>query len=101
MCLHSNHRICPREVIDHHLSVCPAARPIRQKAHHQAPERQDYIQAEVDRLQKARFIREVIHRKWLANPVVAPKANGKLRMCVDFTDLNRACPEEIPFRCLA
>ena len=45
---------------------------------------------------EAGFIREVIHPEWLANPVVVPKANGKLRMCVDYTDLNKACPKD-PF----
>jgi hypothetical protein len=31
---------------------------------------------------------------WLANPVVVPKANGKLRMCIDYTNLNKACPKD-------
>ena len=39
---------------------------------------------------------EVIHPEWLANPVIVPKANGKLRMCVDYNDLNKACPNN-PF----
>ena len=32
--------------------------------------------------------------KWLANVVLVKKANGKWRMCVDFIDLNRACPKD-------
>ena len=32
--------------------------------------------------------------EWLANVVLVKKANGKLRMCVDFTDLNKACPKD-------
>ena len=31
---------------------------------------------------------------WLVNVVMVKKANGKWRMCVDFTDLNRACPKD-------
>ena len=31
---------------------------------------------------------------WLANVVMVKKANGKWRMCVGFTDLNRACPKD-------
>jgi hypothetical protein len=50
----------------------------------------------VTRLLETGFIREVIHPEWLANPVVVPKANGKLRMCIDYTDLNKACPKD-PF----
>ena len=45
---------------------------------------------------EAGFIREVIHPEWLANPVVVPKANDKLRMCVNYTDLNKSCPKD-PF----
>ena len=42
----------------------------------------------------ARFIREVYYPKWLANVVLVKKANGKWRMCIDFTDLNKACPKD-------
>jgi hypothetical protein len=31
---------------------------------------------------------------WLANPVIVPKANGKLRMCIYYTNLNKACPKD-------
>jgi hypothetical protein len=37
----------------------------------------------------AGFIREVHHPRWMANPVVVPKAGGKLRMCIDYTSLNK------------
>src|SRR5438128_835428 len=86
----------PREVIEHHLAVSPDARPIRQKVHRQALERQDVIRLEVDKLLRAGFIREVRHPDWLANPVVMPKGNGKWRVCIDYTDLNKACPKD-PF----
>nr|AAU10741.1 putative polyprotein [Oryza sativa Japonica Group] len=84
----------PREVIEHRLAVRPGARPVRQKVRRQAPKRQAFIREEVARLLEAGFIREVIHPEWLANPVVVPKANGKLRMCIDYTDLNKACPKD-------
>ena len=42
----------------------------------------------------AKFIREVYYPNWLANVVMVKKANGKWRMCVDFTDLNKACPKD-------
>nr|AAX95687.1 RNase H, putative [Oryza sativa Japonica Group] len=84
----------PREVIEHRLAVRSGARPVRQKVRRQAPERQAFIREEVARLLEAGFIREVIHPEWLANPVVVPKVNGKLRMCIDYTDLNKACPKD-------
>lgn len=40
------------------------------------------------------FIWMVWHHKWLANPVLAPKPNGTLCMCIDFTNLNKACPKD-------
>uniref|UniRef100_J3M5L5 Reverse transcriptase domain-containing protein n=1 Tax=Oryza brachyantha TaxID=4533 RepID=J3M5L5_ORYBR len=72
----------PREVIEHCLAVRPDTRPVRQK--------------EVARFLEASFIREVVHPEWLANPVVVPKANDKMRMCIDYIDLNKACPRD-PF----
>ena len=49
---------------------------------------------EVRKLQEASFIREVYYLDWLANVVIVKKASGKWRMCVDFTDLNKACPKD-------
>ena len=42
----------------------------------------------------AKFIREVYYPNWLANVVMVKKENGKWRMCVDFTDLNKAFPKD-------
>ena len=49
---------------------------------------------EVRKLLEAGFIREVYYSDWLANVVIVRKNNGKWRMCIDFTDLNRACPKD-------
>ena len=42
----------------------------------------------------AQFIKEVYYPDWLANVVMVKKASGKWRMCVDFTNLNEACPKD-------
>lgn len=42
----------------------------------------------------AGFVREVYYLDWLANVVMVRKPNGKWRMCIDFTDLNKACPND-------
>ena len=39
-------------------------------------------------------VREVQYPEWLANVVVVQKKNGKWRVCIDFTDLNKACPKD-------
>ena len=49
---------------------------------------------EVDKLFAANFIREVFYPDWLANVVMVKKDTGKWQMCVDFTDLNKACPKD-------
>nr|CAE05822.1 OSJNBa0028M15.14 [Oryza sativa Japonica Group] len=84
----------PREVIEHKLMVRPDAKPVKQKLWRFAPDRKQAIREELDKLLKASFIREVLHPEWLANPVMVCKANGKWRMCVDFIDLNKACPKD-------
>ena len=52
------------------------------------------ITEEVRKLLKADFIREHYYPEWLANVVMVKKANGKWRICMDFTDLNKACPKD-------
>ena len=49
---------------------------------------------EMSKLLAANFIREVHYPEWLANVVIVKKANRKWRMCIDFTDLNQACPKD-------
>ena len=56
-----------------------------------APERDNAIKEEVQKLITVQFIREVYYLDWLANVVMVKKANGKWRMYVDYIDLNKAC----------
>ena len=86
----------PREVIQHHLRVCPNVRPVKQRARRQSTEKQAFIVQETRKLEAAGTIREVRYLDWLANPVVVPKKGGKEWMCVDFTNLNKTCPQD-PF----
>ena len=48
------------------------------------------------KLQETGVILEVRYPEWLANPVIVPKKGGKERMCVEFTNLKKACPQD-PF----
>ena len=77
----------------HKLNVISSARPVRQKVRRFHPNRHQVIQAEVDNLLKSRFIRVIKYPEWLANVVVVPKKGKKWRVCVDYTDLNEACPK--------
>jgi hypothetical protein len=91
----------PRDVIEHCLKINPDARPVSQKHRRQFVEQQDFIRKEVRKLLDAGFIEEVHHPIWLANPVIVPKANWKLRMCIDYTSLNKAYPKDsYPLPCI-
>jgi hypothetical protein len=81
-------------IISHKLNVKPCLHPIKQKRRVFAPKRNNAIMEEVNKLLTTNFIREVFYPDWLENVVMVKKANGKWRMCVDFTDLNKTCPKD-------
>ena len=81
-------------IMVHRLNVSPSFPPVRQKKRVFALERDQAIVEEVRKLQEASFIRESYYPDWLANIVMVKKVSGKWRMCVDFTDLNKACPKD-------
>jgi hypothetical protein len=92
-----NHEDMPRidpSIIVHKLNADPGFRPIRQKRRTFAPKRNQAVAEEVSKLLAAGFVREVDYPEWLANVVLVKKPNNKWRMCVDFTDLNKACPKD-------
>ena len=80
-------------VITHRLNISPSFKPIKQKRSF-APERHKDIDEEVNKFLQAKDIQEVEYPDWLANVVLVKKENGKWRLCIDFTDINRACPKD-------
>ena len=80
-------------IITHRLNVSPSFKPVKKKRSF-VPERQKEINEEVGKLLQAGAIREVEYLEWLANVVVVKKANEKWRLCINFTDVNRACPKD-------
>ncbi|GKV51566.1 hypothetical protein SLEP1_g58208 [Rubroshorea leprosula] len=56
--------------------------------------KQAAINEEIQKLLQAGFIRRVKYSEWVSNPVLVKKSNGKWRMCIDFTNLNDACPKD-------
>ena len=86
-------RIDPLLVV-HRLNVSPSFPPICQKKRVFALDQDQAIAEEVHKLLEADFIRKVYYPDWLANVMMVKKANRKWRICVDFTDLNKACPKD-------
>ncbi|GKB53233.1 hypothetical protein Tco_0903986, partial [Tanacetum coccineum] len=84
----------PRQIAEHKLNVRKGCQPVRQKKRGQAAERNVAINDEVSKLVKAGIMREVHYHDWLSNPVMVKKSDNSWRMCVDFKDLNKACPKD-------
>nr|GEX75091.1 reverse transcriptase domain-containing protein [Tanacetum cinerariifolium] len=83
-----------RSVSEHRLNIREGYSPVRQKKRGQAPERAKAIQVEVQKLVEAGIMRKVYYHDWLSNSVMVKKHDGSWRMCVDFTDLNKACLQD-------
>ena len=84
------------EFIVHKLNLDPLYPPRKQKSRRSAKEHVEAVRQEVKKLKEVGAIKEIFFPGWLANTVVVKKKNGKWRVCVDFTDLNRACSKD-PF----
>ncbi|KAI3493481.1 hypothetical protein L1887_41873 [Cichorium endivia] len=83
-----------RSVIEHSLNVKAGSSAIKQKKRSQAGERNAAINDEVSKLVAAGILREAIFPDWISNPVMVKKHDGSWRMCIDYTDLNKACPKD-------
>ena len=67
----------PCEVAEHALCLVPGSKPTKQRLRHFDDERRRAIGEEVTKLLAARFIKEVYHSNWLANPILIKKKTGK------------------------
>ncbi|GJV79493.1 reverse transcriptase domain-containing protein, partial [Tanacetum coccineum] len=83
-----------RHIAEHRLNVREGCSPIRQKKRGQTPERNKAIQEEMEKLVDVDIMKEVHYHSWLSNPVMVKKHDDSWRMCVDFKDLNKACPKD-------
>ena len=82
--------------ICHHLNVNPSVTPKKQPPRCSFKDHYDAVKDEVMKFKQAGAIKEVFYLEWLANTIVVKKKSGKWRVCVDFTDLNKAYPKD-PF----
>ncbi|GJR09260.1 reverse transcriptase domain-containing protein [Tanacetum coccineum] len=77
-----------REIV---TTGCPL---VRQKRRSHASDKNQAIQEEVEKLVDAGIMKEVHYHSWLSNPVMVKKHDDSWRMCVNFKDLNKACPKD-------
>ncbi|GKD80635.1 hypothetical protein Tco_1347474, partial [Tanacetum coccineum] len=87
----------PRHIAERRLNVQEGCSPVRQKKRGQAADRNQAIQEEVRKLVEAGIMKEVHYHDWLSNLVMVKKHDDSWRMCVDFKDLNKACPKDDAF----
>nr|KYP45379.1 Transposon Ty3-I Gag-Pol polyprotein [Cajanus cajan] len=83
-----------RGLVEHKLPMIPGKKPVKQSPRRFAPEVIEKIKEEIERLLKAKFIRTSRYAEWISNIVPVIKKNGKLRVCIDFRDLNTATPKD-------
>ncbi|GJS60085.1 hypothetical protein Tco_0654869 [Tanacetum coccineum] len=84
----------PRQIAKHKLNVRKGYQPVRQKKRGQAAERSVAINDEVSKLVKARIMREVSLTQLVSPTGMVKKSYNSWRMCVEFKDLNKACPKD-------
>ena len=82
------------KLVEHRLILKPDVKPVKQKLRKMDPRIEQQVKEGLKDLLKAGFIRTIDYPDWLANIVVVPKKNGKVRICIDFRDLNKATPKD-------
>ena len=81
----------------HRLNINSEVKLVKQQQRWFRPEIMEAIQSEVKKLIDSGFIREKQHPDWVANIVSVAKKNRKIRICIDFHDLNEVClKDEFP-----
>jgi hypothetical protein len=81
-------------IIVHEIKTYPDAKPVRQKLRPVHPKKIAAIKAEVEKLLKSGFIYPVPLTEWVSNLVLVAKKQGTIRVCIDYRDLNKACPKD-------
>ncbi|RVW45515.1 Retrovirus-related Pol polyprotein from transposon 17.6 [Vitis vinifera] len=81
-------------IVQHRLPLLPQARPVKQKLRRLHPRWSLQVKEEIQKQLSVGFLSVVEYPEWLANVVPVPKKDGKVRVCVDFRDLNKASPKD-------
>ena len=82
------------KIVTHHLPIREKCKPVKQKLRRMKPKWILKIKEEVQKQYEAGFLQVAQYTDWVSNIVLVPKKNGKVRMCVDYRDLNRESPKD-------
>nr|AAT85304.1 reverse transcriptase (RNA-dependent DNA polymerase) domain containing protein [Oryza sativa Japonica Group]ABF96312.1 retrotransposon protein, putative, unclassified [Oryza sativa Japonica Group] len=83
-----------RSIVEHRLPIKPGVRPHQQPPRRCKADMLEPVKAEIKRLYDAGFIRPCRYAEWVSSIVPVIKKNGKVRVCIDFRDLNKATPKD-------
>nr|ABA97979.2 retrotransposon protein, putative, unclassified [Oryza sativa Japonica Group] len=83
-----------RSIVEHRLPIKPGVRPRQQPPRRCKANMLEPVKAEIKRLYDAGFIRPCRYAEWVSRIVPVIKKNGKVRVCIDFRDLNKATPKD-------
>ena len=83
-----------RSFVEHKISIKTNFKPFQQTPRQMTPEVLEGVKKEMERLFRAKFIRPVRYVEWISNIVPVIKKNGKIRICIDFRNLNTASPKD-------
>src|SRR5215216_1165306 len=85
----------PRRLAEHSLNIIKGLKPVKQSLRRFSEPKQQAMGEELAKLLEAGFIREIKYPNWLTNLVMVPKNDKSWHLCVDFKDLNKACPKAL------
>ena len=80
----------PVEVVTHSIPMQADSRPIRQRPHPMNPNYTQQVKAEINKILDDDIIYLIERTTWVHPIVVVPKKNGKIRICVDYRQVNDA-----------
>ena len=80
-------------IVVHEIKTYPTAKPFMQKLRQVHPRKAAAIKAKIEKLLKDEFIYPLPVMEWVSNNVPVNKKKGTIRVCIDFRDLNKACPK--------
>jgi len=80
--------------LHHRLTMDEKVKPVVLRRRKFNEDKRLVIQEETQKLLDVGHVREILYPEWLTNVVLVRKANGRWRMCIDFTDLNKPCPKD-------